>query len=122
MQYSSSIVYPNQVIAVGEDELEEKCLEYIDEYPEEVLGSEAFKKLKKSTLQKIVKRDSLQEGELNVYKACIQWAESECIRSEMEVFNSIYFFNMICIIFWWTRIDLVSHSYSCFRLRVLNYY
>ena len=32
-----------------------------------------------------MKRDSLQVGELTVYKACIQWAQAECKRNDRTV-------------------------------------
>ena len=70
---------------MGERELEEKCLSLIDESATETIKSEAFSRISSKTIEKIVKRDTLDVDELQVFKACVKWAEVECHRQKMEV-------------------------------------
>ncbi len=70
---------------MDESPLEERCLALIDEHAAEVLDSKGFLNLRKETLKRILKRDSLQVEETRVYKACAKWTESECRRQALEV-------------------------------------
>ena len=70
---------------IGENNLEEKCLHLLDETAEDALKSEAFTKITLSTVEKILKRDTLNIEEIDVYKACLNWAEAECKRQKIEV-------------------------------------
>ena len=69
---------------MGESDLEDKCLELLDELAVDALKSEAFTKITCSTVDKIVKRDTLNVDEIEVYKACVNWAEAECNRQLIE--------------------------------------
>ena len=55
---------------MGENNLEEKCLELLDELAEGALKSEAFTKITLSTVERILKRDTLNIEEVEAYKAC----------------------------------------------------
>ena len=66
-------------------ELEEKCLQMIDETTEETLKSDSFPQISKQTMQKIIGRDTLNAEEINIYRACIRWAEAECLRQQIQV-------------------------------------
>ena len=70
---------------MGADSLEEKCLKLIDCAAKEALKSQAFTQIKLSTVERILKRETLNVLEIDVYKACILWAEAECSRQQIEV-------------------------------------
>ena len=71
----------------GEAELQEKCLQLIDEYASDTIKSQGFTQMTRHTLEIIMKRDTLDLDELDVYKGCIRWANSECGRQHIEVCN-----------------------------------
>ena len=76
---------------MGENNLEEKCLYLLDESAEDALKSEAFTKVTLPTVERILKRETLNIEEVDVYKACVNWADAECNRQLMEViFAGIY--------------------------------
>ena len=70
---------------MGESNLEEKCLELLDELAHDALKSEVFTKITSSTVERILQRDTLNIEEMDVYKACVRWAEAECNRQLIEV-------------------------------------
>ena len=72
---------------MDEKEIEDKCLSLIDKSATKVdlISSEAFVHIGQKTLAKLVKRDTLDADELQIYKSCIQWAEAECKRQQIEV-------------------------------------
>ena len=70
---------------MGETNLEDKCFELLDELAMDALKSEAFNKITLSTVEKILRRDTLNIDEKDVFKACVNWAEAECNRQLIEV-------------------------------------
>ena len=57
----------------------------IDEYAQEAFESEPFTQLTRNSLQMIMRRDTLDASELDIYNACVHWAEAECRRQHLEV-------------------------------------
>ena len=57
----------------------------IDEYAQEAFESEGFTQLTRNSLQMVLRRDTLEADEMNIYNACIRWAEAECHRLHLEV-------------------------------------
>lgn len=51
----------------------------------QVVETDEFLKIQQTSLKKIVERDSLQEGEMEIYNACTKWAEAQCQRDGKEV-------------------------------------
>ena len=70
---------------MGENSLEEKCLDLLDSNAQNALRSEAFSKIKLSTVERILQRDTLNVEEIHIYNACIRWAKAECDRQLIEV-------------------------------------
>lgn len=66
--------------------MEKKCLQLIDEWTTEVVQSDALTQINASTVEKILKRETLTVKEIDLYKACIRWAEAECARQQIQVF------------------------------------
>ena len=70
---------------MGEDSLERKCLDLLDFAAADALKSQAFTQIKLFTVERILKRETLNVLEIDVYKACIMWDEAECARQQIEV-------------------------------------
>ena len=65
----------------------------IDKYAQKAFESEGFIQLARNSLQMVMRRDTLEVEELDVFKACIRWAEAECERLHLEVGT---FVNVCC--------------------------
>ena len=76
-----------QASLFGETELQEKCLGMTDKYALEAFESTSFTELMRDSLQMVMRRDNLEVEELDVFNACIHWAEAECQRLHLEVDN-----------------------------------
>ena len=70
---------------MGEKSMEVKCTELIDIATVEAFSSQHFSQIKKSTLKRIVERNTLEVAEIDVFNSCLIWAKAECGRQELEV-------------------------------------
>ncbi len=70
---------------MGDDAFIEKCLAVIDKDPQKTFRSDSFTNLDADSLQKIVIRDTLETGEIHVWRACCNWAKSESCRQYKDV-------------------------------------
>ena len=70
---------------MGEKDIEQKCLRLIDENGAEALKSDGFENVTLETVKKIISRDTLEINELDVWQACLRWAEKECQRQDKQV-------------------------------------
>jgi len=61
----------------GQKDLEEKCWEVIDNNTEEALKSKEFTTIERSLLKELVKRDSLNIKEVDLFKAVDNWAAEQ---------------------------------------------
>ena len=66
-------------VQMNEEDLEEKALEYIDECTEECLLSPLFKQISHGTLCRVLERDTLDAEEVDIFRACIEWAGARCL-------------------------------------------
>ncbi|CAB3993538.1 BTB POZ domain-containing 6 [Paramuricea clavata] len=73
-----------QALQFDEKKLEEKCLELIDLKTSEAVASDAFTGVNEATLAHILKRDSLNVKEVDLFKAVLKWSEAECSRKAIE--------------------------------------
>ena len=81
-----------------DDQFIDKCLTLMDENATETVQSEGFKSLDASTLMKIVSRDTFNTPEINVWRACYMWAETECIRQGKTVSEfSVYCHSLLIL-------------------------
>ncbi len=51
----------------------------------EALASSGFQNITQNTLKKIISRETLNIEEINVWRACLTWAEHECQRQGKQV-------------------------------------
>ena len=70
---------------MGDDTFIDKCLAVIDKDPRETFKSDSFTNLDVESIRKILRRDTLDTEEINVWRACCNWAESESIRQYKDV-------------------------------------
>ncbi|KAL9981958.1 hypothetical protein ACROYT_G010729 [Oculina patagonica] len=63
-----------------EKTLVDRCWEVIDKQTEEAVKSDAFATIERSLLEALVKRDTLNIKEVNLFKAVNLWATKECER------------------------------------------
>ena len=61
-----------------EKTLVDQCWKEIDEQTEEAVKSEGFATIERSLLEEVVKRDSLNIHEVNLFKAIDIWATKKC--------------------------------------------
>ena len=52
----------------------------------ETLQSKKLPEVDRVILERIVKRDTLCAEEIDIYSACMAWAEAECQRNKMQVY------------------------------------
>ena len=64
----------------GEKSLVKECWKMIDKHAEEVVKTEGFFTIKRSLLEELVNRDSLNIKEVDLFKAVDGWAAKECQR------------------------------------------
>ena len=72
-------------VQMNEEDLEEKALEYIDERTEECLRSPLFKQISHETLCRILQRDTLNADEVDIFRACLEWAGARCLEEGVPV-------------------------------------
>ncbi len=70
---------------MGDNDIEQRCLELIDENGTQSLQSDGFKNLKLETLKMIISRETLNIKESDVWLASLEWAEKECTRQGKQV-------------------------------------
>ncbi len=70
---------------MGDNNIEQRCLELIDENGTESLKSDGFKSLKHETLKMIISRDTLNIKEADLWLAALEWAGEECKRQGKQV-------------------------------------
>ncbi|KAL9980018.1 hypothetical protein ACROYT_G008549 [Oculina patagonica] len=73
-----SILPPAQ--KYDEKELVERCWKVIDKQTEEAVKSDGFATIERSLLEAVVKRETLNIKEVNLFKAVNLWATKECER------------------------------------------
>ena len=73
-----------QAVQFVEDELVRKCWDWIDLKTADVVASDAFTDVDKATLAQLVKRESLNVKEVDLFNAVLKWSEAECSRKGIE--------------------------------------
>ena len=74
-----------QAIQFDEKDLEAKCWSIISVNTFESLNSEAFCDVGSKTLNALLKRESLAISEVDLFKAVLRWADSECARRGVNI-------------------------------------
>ena len=66
---------------MGDDVIVTKCLDLIDRNGRATLASPSFAELRQEIVKRVISRDTLNvPTEVDVWRACIRWAEAECRR------------------------------------------
>ena len=74
-----------QAIQFDEKELEEKSWDIISKKTQKCLNSEAFCGIGLHTLNSLLKKDRLAVPEVELFKAALEWTDSECARQGIIV-------------------------------------
>ena len=73
-----------QSLLFDEDHLKQKCLRMIQTRSLYIFKSDSFLRVSLETLETILDCPSLSTNELEVFKACIRWAEFQCKERDLE--------------------------------------
>ena len=74
-----------QAIQFDEQKLEAKCWDIISKKTQECINSEAFCNVGSHTLNALLKSETLTVTEVELFKAVLRWADSECTRQGINV-------------------------------------
>ena len=80
----NAVAILQQAIQFDEKNLEKKCWGLIDLKTTEVITSDAFVDISQETFLKLLKRESLQTREVELFNAVLKWSEAECSRKGIE--------------------------------------
>ncbi|KAK2173512.1 hypothetical protein NP493_870g01028 [Ridgeia piscesae] len=64
--------------------LEHRCLQMVQRYSKRVFPSKAFCDISNDTLCKILQSECLSVPEVEVFRACVRWAETKCVMQEVD--------------------------------------
>ena len=74
-----------QAVTFDEKELEIRCQVYISEKTKECINSESFCSIRLHTLNALLKRDTLDITEVELFNAVLKWVDSECARLGINI-------------------------------------
>lgn len=77
------LIFSN-ALQFDEDELAEICIKFIDEYAFEILNLSTFLDISYDALIFILKRETLNCSEVNIFNALVRWSLAECKRNGMK--------------------------------------
>ena len=80
----NAITVVQQAIQFDEKKLEKKCWDVIDLKTSEAIATDVFTDINQQTLAELLKRESLNVKELDLFKAVLKWSEAECSRKGIE--------------------------------------
>ena len=108
----------------NENDLAENCLDYIDAEAS-TFQTDGFLETTEDIICDILKRDTLNISEIDLYKCIIRWAKEECKRRELiesdENIRKILRKNIICLIrFPLMRIEEFANEVASKNLKILN--
>lgn len=81
---NSNVLQIYELTSMFDNTIRTLCLQWIDETFEELTKTQGFMNLKKTILIDILKRDTLNVRELNLFKAVFKWAEKQCCDASVE--------------------------------------
>ena len=84
LRVENAVTVVQQAIQFDEKKLERKCWNLIDVETRGAIASDAFTDISQATLAELVKRESLNVKEVDLFKAVLKWGEAECSRKEID--------------------------------------
>ena len=79
------LVILKQALQFDEKKLVNKCWDQVDLKASDVVASADFANISESTLEELLKRESLNIKEVDLFKGVLNWSEAECSRREIEI-------------------------------------
>ena len=67
--------------------MENSCWEFIKSNTEQVIASKDFNEISQTTLAGILKLDCVNVSEVELFRAVLNWSDSQCSRNDMEPTN-----------------------------------
>lgn len=77
----------DQILLFEENDLNDFCLNLIMRETDRVLQSEAFLSISRDALSKILDIEACALREVDVFRACMKWAQAKCVQEEKEATN-----------------------------------
>ena len=77
--------YLEQFLALKADRQVKACFDYIDTLANEYFTSDYFLNIKLTTLDSLLRRDSLGYSEVKLFKAVINWVDHKCVQQDLEL-------------------------------------
>ena len=74
----------DQTVQLDEKKLEKKCWDFVELHTSEVVAFKGFTDIKQTILTDVLKRESLNVREYDLYNAVLKWSEAECSRKGIE--------------------------------------
>ena len=74
----------NQALQLDEEKLVNKCWNLVDLQADDVVASATFADITQSTLEELLKRESLKVKEVDLFEGVLKWSEAECSRKGIE--------------------------------------
>ena len=84
LRVENAVTVLQQAIQFDENNLEKKCWDLIDLKTGDVVASDAFVDVNEATLAELLKRESLNVEEVDLFKSVLKWSEAECSRKGIE--------------------------------------
>ncbi len=84
LRVENAVTVVQQAIQFDEKKLERKCWDLIDVETRGAIASDAFTDISQAILAELVKRESLNVKEVDLFKAVLKWSEAECSRKEID--------------------------------------
>lgn len=80
----STVLNVHESTLMFDNNITKLCLQWIDDLFDDLTKWNGFMDLRKATLMDLLKRDTINISELNLFKAVYKWAEKQCCDSSIE--------------------------------------
>ena len=74
----------NSFLIEEDPDLLANCMDLVKQHSKSVFNSDAFHEMSRDTLCKILRAETLTIHEIDVFRACVQWAIRKCSEQNME--------------------------------------
>lgn len=79
----SNVLEIYEMTKIFDNDIAKQCLQWVDDVFADITKCESFFNLKKATLMDLLKRDTLNISELNLFRSIYKWADNYCTEASM---------------------------------------
>ena len=83
-QPEKAFLFVEKFLDLKAEALAEMCLSIIDALPDKYFASKHFLNIKRETLDVLIKRNTLDYNEADIFKAVLKWADHQCSLKNLE--------------------------------------